>query len=537
MHNDDSIISRREEDETSRSASSADGGNHSNVATATTDIYSSNFPWGQGVGQQMMGMPVNYNLMAGGFTFWPLPTYHQSGFFQHSNAPSGNQQIEPAAEIIVIDNEDDATMDNPSFDQSEESTQPKNPTEQASVHDNSLRGQGVGQQMMGMPVNYNLMAGGFTFWPLPTYHQSGFFQHSNAPSGNQQIEPAAEIIVIDNEDDATMDNPSFDQSEESTQPKNPTEQASVHDNSLPCREGDETGIQTSSSGAGSNREDEIPEAKEIKGMAAETEEDNSFGGGVQNDDFRTESDVSSEEGRQSDLAQSTKGSGGESEIQRLKDQLKETQKRLKESEEDKKQQRKEYESKVEVLEEENVRLKKKLKVSVQTNADLLEAALENMKIVHEPEVIRQLAEEGLMECLRNHKVDIGQSKIEGARFGAFAMAKISAGERIFHFNGAPSSETISLTEDKIAKLPSHAQRVVRMYTQPDDDGVRDVPKNGFSFALGISWYLNSAKGTEFEANVEVGPNLDESGFAELIALRDIEPGEELLDSYEVGDTL
>ncbi len=76
-----------------------------------------------------------------------------------------------------------------------------------------------------------------------------------------------------------------------------------------------------------------------------------------------------------------------------------------------------------------------------------------------------------------------------------------------------------------------------MYTQPDNDGVRDVPKNGFCFALGISWFFNTAHDTDFEANVDVGPKLDESGFAELIALRDIERGEELLDSYELGDTL
>jgi hypothetical protein len=76
-----------------------------------------------------------------------------------------------------------------------------------------------------------------------------------------------------------------------------------------------------------------------------------------------------------------------------------------------------------------------------------------------------------------------------------------------------------------------------MYTQQDNDGVRDVPKNGFSFVLGISWFLNTADVTDLEPNVGVGPNLDESGFAELIALRDIEPGEELLDSYALGDTL
>ncbi len=344
-------------------------------------------------------------------------------------------------------------------------------------------------------------------------------------------------------EETTMDGASVDQSEESNQQDVPKEQAAVHD---------ETDKSASSAGVGPNLEDEVPETKEIKGMAVEIKDDSSFGGGDQNGDLHTESDVSSEEGRQSDFVQSTKGSEEESEIQRLKAHLKKSESknaameaRLKQNEEDKNQQRQEYERKVAGLEEENghlkeetVRLKKKLKVSVQSNADFLEAAFkESMKIVHEPEVIRQLAEEGLMKCSRNHKVKVGRSTVDPDGVGAIAIAKISAGEKIFRFNGAPSNETISLTKDKIAKLPPHVQRVVRMYTIPDNDGVRDVPKNGFSFALGISWYLNSAKDTDFEANVELGPNLDESGFAELIALRDIEAGEELLDSYELGDTL
>jgi hypothetical protein len=86
------------------------GGNHSNVATAATNNYSSNFPGGWGGGQQGMGMSV----LAGGF----IPTIYQfspffgfcqptaqSVFLQHSNALPGNQQIEPAAEIS--DNEDE----------------------------------------------------------------------------------------------------------------------------------------------------------------------------------------------------------------------------------------------------------------------------------------------------------------------------------------------------------------------------------------------------------------------------------------------
>jgi hypothetical protein len=146
-----------------------------------------------------------------------------------------------------------------------------------------------------------------------------------------------------------------------------------------------------------------------------------------------------------------------------------------------------------------------------------------------------LAKEELMKCLCQHNVDLGLSKIKGARFGAIAMVDIPKGTRLFRCNGPPTTETIALTEDDIEELPLHVQGVVRMYTQSDADngGVRHVPKNGFLFVLGISWRINSVDGTDFEPNVEVGANLDESGFAELIALRDIEPGEELLDSYKL----
>ncbi len=165
----------------------------------------------------------------------------------------------------------------------------------------------------------------------------------------------------------------------------------------------------------------------------------------------------------------------------------------------------------------------------------MERKLGQIERRHGPTDSRQVKEE-LMECLRNHKVKVGQSKVDHDGVGAIAMADISKDTRLFHFNGAPTNETIALAEDDIEDLPLHVQRVVKMYTRPNDDGLRDVPKNGFAFALGISWYLNTADDTIFEPNVGEGPGLDESGFAELIALRDIEPGEELLLGYDLSET-
>ena len=165
----------------------------------------------------------------------------------------------------------------------------------------------------------------------------------------------------------------------------------------------------------------------------------------------------------------------------------------------------------------------------------MEGQLKEVELRHGPTNSRQVKEK-LMDSLRNHKVKVGRSTVDLDGVGAIAMVDIPAGTRLFHFNGSPTKETIALTEDDIEDLPPHVQRVVRMYTLPNDDGLRDVPKNGFSFALGISWYLNTADGTDFEPNVEVGDKMDESGFAELIALRDIEPDEELLLGYDLRET-
>ncbi|KAL7458176.1 hypothetical protein ACHAWC_009737 [Mediolabrus comicus] len=316
-------------------------------------------------------------------------------------------------------------------------------------------------------------------------------------------------------------------------------------------------------------------------MPVETKDDNSFGGGNQNDDFSIdlERDVRSEEGRQSNFAQSTKGSEEESELQRLKAQLKKSeskaaalQVRLEEKEEEISRLKKKmkYSKECEVIDLDELEeaagevsteedppksnlavLKRMSEVkeeaieraeTAEADAQALEEKLADMErklmqieLRHGPTDSRQVKEK-LMECLRNHKVKVGRSKVDQDGVGAIAMADISEGTRLFHFNGAPTNETIALTEDDIEDLPHHVQRVVTMYTRPNDDGLRDVPKNGFSFALGVSWYLNTADDTVYEANVGEGPGLDESGFAELIALRDIEPDEELLLGYDLSET-
>ena len=58
--------------------------------------------------------------------------------------------------------------------------------------------------------------------------------------------------------------------------------------------------------------------------------------------------------------------------------------------------------------------------------------------------------------------------------------------------------------------------------------------NGLIHA-GNSFFCNSADGTGQDANVETGTKIDGSGYAELVAMRDIQVGEELLDSYPIWD--
>jgi hypothetical protein len=144
--------------------------------------------------------------------------------------------------------------------------------------------------------------------------------------------------------------------------------------------------------------------------------------------------------------------------------------------------------------------------------------------------------EELIRNLSMHNVRLEQSKIKGAGIGAFATTSIRKGTKLFQINGKPSGETITLTKREIAKLPLHVQTVVKAFLLPDGKGCRDIPKNGLSFALGVSWYLNTAKGTGMEHNVEFGDELDAFGFNTMITTRRIKEGEELLLSYDLNNT-
>lgn len=144
--------------------------------------------------------------------------------------------------------------------------------------------------------------------------------------------------------------------------------------------------------------------------------------------------------------------------------------------------------------------------------------------------------EDLKRNLSTHNVRLGQSKIKGAGIGTFAMIPIPKGTKLFQINGKPSGETIPLTKDEIDRLPSHVRGVVKAYLLPDDKGCRDIPKNGLSFALGVSWYLNTAKGTGKKPNVKFGNEMDAFGFKEMTTTRRIKKGEELLLSYDVDNT-
>ena len=281
-----------------------------------------------------------------------------------------------------------------------------------------------------------------------------------------------------------------------------------------------------------------------------------------------------------------KSGGGESEVQRLIDQLKKSnnkaaalEERLKESEEEniRLKKRMKYSKECEVIdlneheeapgevstEEDSPKqppasslavLKQTLEVkqeaieraetaeadtqALEEKLAVMEEQLRQIERRHGPTDSRQVKEK-LMECLQNHKVKVGRSTIDPNGVGAIAIVDIPEGTRLFHFNGAPTDETIELAEDDIEDLPLHVQGVIKMFTMPDpdNDGVRHVPKNGFSFALGVSWYINSVDDTGLNPNVGVGPDLDESGFDELVATEHIKAGEELLLGYKLSDTL
>ena len=145
-------------------------------------------------------------------------------------------------------------------------------------------------------------------------------------------------------------------------------------------------------------------------------------------------------------------------------------------------------------------------------------------------VVRQIAKERLRGNLLQHNIELRQSDIENAGVGVFAIRKISSGTAIAKFNGPPSARTIAFTEEEVSALDEDVQEIIRKFILPHN-GKYPIPKHGLSYALGVSWYINSCVGTDKSANVVFGNKRDESGYTEIVTTRAIEKGEELLLPY------
>ena len=146
----------------------------------------------------------------------------------------------------------------------------------------------------------------------------------------------------------------------------------------------------------------------------------------------------------------------------------------------------------------------------------------------------------LLDTLRGYKVRTAPSQLFPGQCGVVALAPIAKGESVFPCNGELSSDTINLTFEEVASLPSHSRKLVWAFFQPNQDP-RSVPREELTFPVpvnglvhvGNSFFCNSADGAGQDANVETGTKIDGSGYAELLAMRDIQVGEELLDSYPI----
>ena len=148
--------------------------------------------------------------------------------------------------------------------------------------------------------------------------------------------------------------------------------------------------------------------------------------------------------------------------------------------------------------------------------------------------------EALLETLQGYKVRTAPSQLFPGQCGVVALAPIAKGESVFPCNGELSNDVINLTFEEVASLPSHSRKLVWAFFQPNQDP-RSVPREELTFPVpvnglvhaGNSFFCNSADGTGQNANVETGVRIDGSGYAELVAMRDIQVGEELLDSYPI----
>jgi hypothetical protein len=151
--------------------------------------------------------------------------------------------------------------------------------------------------------------------------------------------------------------------------------------------------------------------------------------------------------------------------------------------------------------------------------------------------------DALLKNLRETKVRLSKSNIHGV--GVFAMEDIKKGERVFTFNGNPKFGSIlELPWESLDNLPQHVKDMIKSFFLPTEkeDGklYYPIPEVGIVGGLGIDKFLNSSQKSgsnniEIDGNVSFGEEIDESGFLEVIAEKNITAGEELLGSYQIQD--
>jgi hypothetical protein len=102
--------------------------------------------------------------------------------------------------------------------------------------------------------------------------------------------------------------------------------------------------------------------------------------------------------------------------------------------------------------------------------------------------------------------------------GVFAISDIPAGTELF--KGDPLTELVKVPEDYVERLPSTIRKLYHDFC-PLNEGFYECPP---SFdQMGQSWYLNSSK----HQNVRMS-----SDYEHMIAIRDINEGEEIFINYE-----
>ena len=147
----------------------------------------------------------------------------------------------------------------------------------------------------------------------------------------------------------------------------------------------------------------------------------------------------------------------------------------------------------------------------------------------------------LIKTLNNSSTELRASPIDG--IGVFAWRDMPANVNPFPFNGPPSSRTLDLTPTDLSALSAPAKAKVLKFFLRNPDGSYPVPLAGLIAALGTSFYMNSAvavddRGRETRGigNVEIGEELDSSGYTAMRTTRPIREGEELLFSYSISQS-